>query len=73
MNELAKTTLFSSKYYKVDVRLIPSNEVYHLVTAALNTGTGLKSVRKDGRPTYITPIGRSIKPISRAAEDPIVV
>lgn len=32
MNEFKKTTLFSSKYYKVYVRMVQPDKVHHLVT-----------------------------------------
>lgn len=39
MNEVEKTTLVSSKRYKVVVRLVQSNDLHHLVTQVLDTET----------------------------------
>lgn len=69
MGEFEKTTIFTSKCYKVDVRLIQSEEVHRNVTAVLDSGAGPNLVRQDVIPTSLIPLIKPIKTSVRSAGD----
>lgn len=71
MNELEKTTLFSSKCCKVDISPVQSKEVRRIVTAILNTGAGSYLAWRDIVLTSLKPLTRPLKISLRPVGDKI--
>lgn len=69
INEFDKTTLFSSKCYKLHVLLIQSVEVHHLAEEELNTGAVPNLVRKYVILTYLVSLTGPMKISVRSAKD----
>lgn len=68
-NELEKTTLFSSKCYKVDVRVKPFNEVHHIIEAVLDTRARPSLVISDIILSLLIPLICQTKTFLESAED----
>lgn len=69
LNEFEKTMLFSSKCYKIDVRLIRSNELHHLVVTVLDPEVAPILVREHVIPTSLIPLIKQTKTSLTSAGD----